>query len=103
LDGKITDNEIEAARLFALGRYQMGAQTVSQISSFYTGRYFADDFIKDYEAVPQMIKNVSLECMVKTAKEFINENTWVLAAVSSGEKQEIVDLGDKLATLFEAR
>ena len=103
LDGKITDNEIEAARLFALGRYQMGAQTVSQISSFYTGRYFADYFIKDYEAVPQMIKNVSLECMVKTAKEFINENTWVLAAVSSGEKQEIVDLGDKLATLFEAR
>ena len=103
LDGKITDNEIEAARLFALGRYQMGAQTVSQISSFYTGRYFADDFIKDYEAVPQMIKNVSLECMVKTAKEFINENTWVLAAVSSGEKQEIVDLGDKLATLFEPR
>jgi predicted Zn-dependent peptidase len=103
LDGKITDNEIEAARLFALGRYQMGAQTVSQISSFYTGRYFADDFIKDYEAVPQMIKNVSLECMVKTAKEFINKNTWVLAAVSSGEKQEIVDLGDKLATLFEPR
>jgi predicted Zn-dependent peptidase len=103
LDGKITDNEIEASRLFALGRYQMGAQTVSQISSFYTGRYFADDFIKDYEAVPQMIKNVSLDCMVKTAKEFINENTWVLAAVSSGEKQEIVDLGDKLATLFEPR
>lgn len=103
LDGKITEKEIETARSFALGRYQMGAQTVSQISSFYTSRYFADDFIKDYEAVPRMIQNVSLERMVDTARGFINENTWVLAAVSSGEKQEIVDLGDKLATLFEPR
>jgi predicted Zn-dependent peptidase len=103
LDGKITENEIESAKSFALGRYQMGAQTVSQISSFYTGRYFADDFIKDYEAVPNMIKNVTLDRMVTTARSFINENIWVLAAVSSGEKQEIVDLGDKLATLFNPR
>jgi predicted Zn-dependent peptidase len=103
LDGKITDNEIDAAKSFALGRYQMGAQTVSQISGFYTGRYFADDFIKDYDAVPDMIKNVTLDRMVTTARSFINENVWVLAAVSSGEKQELVDLGDKLATLFNPR
>jgi zinc protease len=49
LDGKITQQEIDAAKSFALGRYQMGAQTVSQISGFYTGRYFADGFIKDYK------------------------------------------------------
>lgn len=103
LDGKITESEIESAKSFALGRYQMGAQTVSQISSFYTGRYFADDFIKDYEAVPNMIKSVTLDRMVTTARSFINENIWVLAAVSSGEKQEIVELGDKLATLFNPR
>lgn len=103
LDGKITDSEIQGAKSFALGRYQMGAQTVSQISSFYTGRYFADDFIKDYDAVPAMIKNVTLDRMVTTARSFINENTWVLAAVSSGEKQELVDLGDKLASLFNPR
>lgn len=51
LDGKLTDKEIEAAKSFSLGRYQMGAQTVSQITGFYTGRYFADDFIKDYNKV----------------------------------------------------
>jgi hypothetical protein len=41
--------------------------------------------------------------MVTTTRSFINENVWVLAAVSSGEKQELVDLGDKLATLFNPR
>lgn len=103
LDKKLTEKEIEAAKSFALGRYQMGAQTVSQISSFYTGRYFTDDFIKDYEAVPSMIKKVSLDRMVETAKKFMEENTWVLAAVSSGDKEELAELGDKLAPLFESR
>lgn len=103
LDGNITLSEIDAAKSFALGRYQMGAQTVSQISSFYTGRYFADDFIKNYEAVPSMIENVSLDRMIATAREFIKEDTWVLAAVSSGERQELVALNDKLATLFQPK
>lgn len=101
LDGKLTEEEIDAAKSFALGRYQMGAQTVSQISGFYTGRYFADDFIKDYETVPQMIRNVSSDCIVNTAREFIGNNTWVLAAVSSGDRQELVELSEKLVPLFE--
>jgi len=103
LEGNISEEEINAAKSFALGRYQMGAQTVSQISGFYTGRYFADGFIKDYAKVPEMIKNVTVERMVETARGFIAEDKWVLAAVSSGEKQELVDLNDKVATLFEPR
>jgi predicted Zn-dependent peptidase len=101
LDGRITDQEIEAAKSFALGRYQMGAQTVSQISGFYTGRYFADGFIKNYYKVPDMIKKVTKERMVETARRFFEEDKWVLAAVSSGEKQEIADLSEKVATLFK--
>ena len=88
LDGKISEEEVNAAKSFALGRYQMGAQTVSQISGFYTGRYFDDGFIKNYDKVPDMIKNVTVKRMVDTARGFINEDIWVLAAVSSGEKQE---------------
>lgn len=100
LNGKLADSEIEAAKSFALGRYQMGAQTVSQISGFYTGRYFADDVIKNYEQVPETIKKVSRQRMVETLHSFIDQNTWVLAAVSSGDKAELVELHDKLATLF---
>lgn len=101
LDGKIKQSELDAAKSFALGRYQMGAQTVSQISGFYTGRYFADDFIKNYDKVPDMIKRVNLESMIQTAKCFIEEDTWVLAGVSNGERQEMLDLNSKVETLFK--
>lgn len=102
MKGKLTTSEVEAAKSFALGRYQMGAQTVAQISGFYTSRYFADGFIKDYYKIPEMIENVTMEKMIETARSFIEEDKWVLAAVSSGEKQEIVDLGDKLEKIFNS-
>lgn len=101
LDGNITDAEIESAKLFGLGRYQMGAQTVSQISGFYTNRYFADDFIKDYTKIPDMIRRVTRERIVATARQFIEANTWVLAAVSGGDREELVSLSAGLDTLFE--
>jgi len=103
LDGKITEDELDAAKSYALGRYQMGAQTVAQISNFYTGRYFADGIVKDYNKVPDSIRSTTRECIIKTANEFVHSNAWVLAGVSSGQKDEIVELNDKLATLFEKK
>lgn len=103
LDGKITDEEIEAAKSFSLGRYQMGAQTVSQISGFYTNRYFADDFIKDYSKIPDTIRRVTREKIVNTAKQFIDANTWVLASVSSGDREELIELNSHLEKLFERK
>lgn len=101
LDGKITDKEIDAAKSYALGRHQMGAQTVAQISNFYTNRYFADGVVKDYEKVPDSIMSITRDCMIDTAREFIKEKTWVLAGVSSGEKEQLVQLSAKLERLFE--
>lgn len=103
LSGKLKDEEIEAAKSFGLGRYQMGAQTVSQISSFYTNRYFADDFIKDYGKVPAYISRVTREKIVEVAQSFIDANAWVLAAVSGGDREEVVALNDKLTPLFEVK
>lgn len=100
LDGKLTDTEIESAKSFGLGRYQMGAQTVSQISSFYTNRYFADDYIKDYDKVPDMIRKVTRDKIVKVAQEFIDANLWVLASVSSGDKEELLGLNERIEKLF---
>lgn len=99
LDGKITEDELDAAKSYALGRHQMGAQTVSQISSFYSGRYFGDGFVKNYDKVPDAIRGITLERMLATAREFVAHNTWVLAGVSSGTKDELVALSDKLDSL----
>lgn len=101
--GKITQEELDAAKSYALGRHQMGAQTVSQISNFYCGRYFGDGFVKDYEKVPDAIRNITLERMLATAREFIAHNTWVLAGVSSGDKDDILGLSEKLQVIFDGK
>lgn len=103
MNGQISDVELAAAKSYALGRHQMGAQTVAQISNFYTNRFFADGVVKDYEKVPDAIRGVTCEQMIATTHAFIAANTWVLAGVSSGEKEEIVTLADKLTKLFEAK
>jgi predicted Zn-dependent peptidase len=99
-NGKIANRELEAAKSYALGRYQMGAQTVSQISNFYTNRYFADGVVKEYEKVPDAIRAVTRDQIVSTAREFIESNTWVLAAVSKEDKEEIIGLNEKIEQLF---
>ena len=101
MDGKVSEEELDAAKSYALGRYQMGAQTVAQISNFYTGRYFADGVVKEYEKVPESIRKTTRGLMIDTAREFIASDAWVLAGVSSGEKDDLVALNNKLARLFE--
>jgi len=100
LEGKITEEELNAAKSYALGRYQMGAQTVAQISNFYTGRFFADGIVKEYEKIPDAITKTTRKCIIETAQEFTKHGAWVLAGVSSGEKDDITQLSDKLESLF---
>ena len=102
-EGRITDDELEAAKSYALGRHQMGAQTVSQISNFYSGRYFSDDAVRAYDRAPNEIQNITLERMIATAREFMAHDAWALAGVSCGEKEDLERLNGKLATLFELR
>lgn len=98
--GNIAEEDIENAKSYALGRYQMGAQTVAQISNFYTGRYFADDIVKEYDKIPAAILGVTAEQIVETAREFFAANRWVLAGVSSGDKELLLKLQAKLEGLF---
>lgn len=96
-DGGLTDEEIESAKSYALGRHQMGAQTVSQVSYYYQDHYFANDEVRDYNKAPETIRQISRDCLIDTAREFMNSEAWVLAGVSSGERDDIVDLSDGIA------
>ncbi len=100
LSDSISAEDLESVKSYSLGRYQMGAQTVGQISNFYVGRYFADDFVRDYDGVPASILAVTSEQMIETARQFFAANTWTLAAVSSEEKELLTKLHDKLSKLF---
>lgn len=96
LNNEINDADIEAAKSYALGRYQMGAQTVGQISDFYSENYFLSDTYENYNRIPDLIKSIDRAAIVALAREFAASGIRGLVAVSSCEKSVINELAEKL-------
>ena len=101
LAGDIDDKDIEAAKSYALGRHQMGAQTASQINSWYANRYFFDGKIEDFESQTEVINAVTKDQMIETARQFFAAHTWTLGGYGNGDKELIDKLSAKLTPLFE--
>lgn len=96
LEGDIKDSDIDAAKSYATGRYQMGAQTVNQISDYYADGYFTNGTIENYERMPSFIRKINKETIVSLAREFVGNDISALVAVSSVEKALINELTEKI-------
>lgn len=99
-DGKITSAEVEAAKSYALGRHQMGIQTVGQLNNWLANRYFFDGRVEDFESQPEKIHAITKERITDTAREFFAGNCWGLGLYGNTEKAVAEKLNDKLAKLF---
>lgn len=100
LDGKVSDEDIDSAKSYALGRHQMGAQTVGQINNWYANRYFFDGQIEDFERQPELINAVTREQIVETAREFFSTNLWTLGGYGSTDIALVREQAAKLEKLF---
>ena len=96
LNGNITDAELDAAKSYATGRFQMSAQTVSQIADSYAESYFLSDEIDNYNETPALIKAVTREKMTEIAREFAASNLHSFVTVSSVDKATITNLASYL-------
>jgi predicted Zn-dependent peptidase len=72
--GAVSEDELKAAKLYALGRYQRGAQTVSSTSSAYSGRYFYEEEIEEYNKIPEKIQSVTQEQLVAVINAMFSEH-----------------------------
>ena len=96
LTGNINETDLLAAKSYATGRYQMGAQTVNQISDYYAETYFTSGTFVKYDKVPTFIRNIDRSTIVNLAREFIDTNLHAVVAVSSVEKALINALAERL-------
>lgn len=96
IKGEIKDTEIEAARAYNIGRYQIGAQTVAQLSDYYAESYFVSGEIDNYERATDIINSIKKDDIVDLAREYIFSNISALVAVGSCEKAVITALSEKL-------
>ena len=96
IKGEIKDEEIESARAYNIGRYQIGAQTVAQLSDYYAESYFVSGEIDNYERATNIINSIRKQDIVDFAREYIFGNISALVAVGSCEKAVITALSEKL-------
>ena len=96
LNGEISDQDFEAAKSYAMGRFQMGAQTVGQIADYYADNYFTNETIEKYDDVPGLINSIDKAQMIELAREFAGSGIKAFATVSSVEKPLITALESHL-------
>ncbi len=73
-NGKFDNEELKAAKIFALGRYQRGAQTVASTANLYSGRYFYEEEIEDFYAIPDKIQAVTKDQLEAAMSALFAEN-----------------------------
>ena len=96
LNGEISEKDFDAAKSYALGRLQMGAQTVGQIADYYAESYFTNETIEKYYNMANLIRSVDKFKMVELAREFAGSGIKGFAAVSSTDKAFITSLETRL-------
>ncbi len=98
--GEITQTDISAAQQYTLGRFQRSAQTVGGVAAGYTGRYFFDDVVEDYYAIPQRIEAVTREQIVAIANEFFAKKSFGLGFLGTAPKDLRLTLAELLSGLW---
>jgi len=100
-EGDIVEADIEAAKQYMLGRYQRSGQTVAGTAAGYTGRYYFEDVVDDYYAIPERIKAITKTRIIKTTDLMFKDKTWVFGVLGSAGKEFVDELYEQLAPLWE--
>lgn len=97
---EIAEAEIEAAKQYALGRFQRSAQTVGGTANGYTGRYFFDGVVEDYHQIPDRIRAIEKQQIVKITRELFAEKLWGFGVLGDCGDKFALQLRDELAALW---
>jgi predicted Zn-dependent peptidase len=99
--GEIAAEDIEAAKAYALGRFQRSAQTVAGVAGSYSQRYFFDEYIEDYYQVPRRIKAVTKTQIIDVSRALFADNIWGLGVLSDCDKPFSKQLYTQLSSLWK--
>jgi predicted Zn-dependent peptidase len=92
--GDISPEDLEAAKQYWLGRHQRSGQTVAGTMAGYTGRYYFDDAVNDYEAIPERIKAVSSKRIKAASQRMFSDKIGGLGVLGGGSRSR--ELADRL-------
>lgn len=93
-NGEISSQDLKAAKQYWLGRHQRSAQTVSGTMAGYTGRYYFDGVMNDYNAIPARINAVTKERIIQVVDEMFADQVGGLSVLGGGGRSR--ELTEKL-------
>ncbi len=100
-DGELHDDDVTAAKQYALGRFQRSGQTVAGIANSYSDRYFFDGEIEDYYTVPDRIRAVSKNRIVSITQAMFEEGVWGMGVLGGVDEKFADDLHVRMSKLFK--
>lgn len=101
LGGGVTPELLKTSKNYALGSFQMGAQTVNSILNGYSYEYGLTGEIMDYDRVPERIKGVTTNRVTNIAQAFHQEALWDFGVLGNCSQAFVDELYQELAKLWE--
>lgn len=99
--GELAEADIAAAQAYAIGRYQRSAQTVASTAGGYTSRYFFDEYIDDYYAIPQRIEAVTKQDIVDVTRAMFDEGIGGLGIYGAATPKLAEELNRQIRSLWD--
>jgi predicted Zn-dependent peptidase len=101
--GETPEFEIDAAKQYALGRFQRSAQTVGGTAAGYAGRYFFDGVIEDYYRVPERINAIDKQKIVDVTQTMFRDNIWGFGVLGNCGEVFTHELETQISSLWQSR
>ena len=96
INGDLSEADIDAAKMYLLGRHQMLAQTAEQISNYYMRDYIITGTYEPMTEAPKMIEEIDKSTIVSLAREFMQSGISGLAAVGNMNRSVVDELWDRV-------
>lgn len=86
--GDISSEDLEAAKQYWLGRHQRSAQTVAGTMAGYTGRYYFDGVVNDYDAIPERIRAVTAGRIKQASERMFSDKIGGLGVLGGASRSK---------------
>lgn len=87
--GEINDTEFNEAKLYALGRHRMRAETVTSLIDWYSSEFLANGTIRDIDQEVDYLKNTTREDIIRLAREFFVSKQWGFGEVGAVDAERL--------------